>query len=277
MKMAGTTSDTESARPYTRKTSPLPDIFQYLLVMAGLCWLFSASVEQLGYNWQWYQVTKYIYTFNDGAISFGPLLEGLAITVKISALSLFFSIVIGLVTTCLRLSSAPVARSLARIYLEITRNSPLLIQIFFIYFVLGPVLGFDRFFSAVLSLSLFEGAYVSEILRSGILSIDKGQIEAGKSLGLNSYLNYRHILLPQAIQITLPPLTNQAISLIKDSALVSTIAIYDLTMQAQFIIAETFLTFEIWFTIALMYLFITLALSGVAAILERRVGKTTHN
>ena len=257
-------------RPLGKKRSALPDILQFLFLIAGLGWLFSASAERLGYNWQWYQVTKYLYRFDDGRFVTGPLLDGLVITLQISALSLFFSILIGLITAFLRLSHAPLAKLFARLYLETARNTPLLIQIFFIYFVLGPVLGLERFSSAVLALSLFEGAYISEILRSGILSIDDGQKEAGYSLGLNSYLNYRYVILPQAIRNTLPPLTNQAISLIKDSALVSTIAIYDLTMQAQTIIAETYLTFEIWFTIALMYLLVTITLSGVVAILERR-------
>jgi len=248
----------------------LPDIAQFIVLICLLVYLFSMSVERLGYNWQWYQVKQYLFTIVEGEFSAGPLLDGLQVTLKISAVSLIFALIIGLVTAFLRLSHAPVARVLARLYLEVARNTPLLIQIFFIYFVLGPVLGLDRFFSAVLALSLFEGAYVSEILRSGILSIDSGQKEAGYSLGLNSYLNYRHIILPQAIRNTLPPLTNQAISLIKDSALVSTIAIFDLTMQAQSIIAETFLAFEIWFTIALMYLLINLALSVVAMFLENR-------
>jgi len=258
-------------RPIAKKRSPFFDIVQFFAVMAVLSWLFSLSIEKLGYNWQWYQVGKYIYTLDEFGFRPGPLLEGLKITLQISALSLVFSLIIGLTIAFLRLSDAPVAKLVARLYLETMRNTPLLIQIFFIYFVLGPVLGLERFTSAVLALSLFEGAYVSEIFRSGILSIDSGQKEAGYSLGLSSYLNYRHVILPQAIRNTLPPLTNQAISLIKDSALVSTIAIYDLTMQAQAIIAETFLTFEIWFTIAFMYLLLTISLSFIVSVMEKRL------
>lgn len=253
------------------RPSPVPDIIQFVALMTALAWLFSKSVEELGYNWQWYQVPKYLFIFGDQGFQTGPLLEGLKITLMISGISLVFALIIGIVTAFLRLSHAPVARLLARLYLETTRNTPLLIQIFFIYFVLGPVLGLQRFPSAILALSLFEGAYVSEIIRSGILSIDSGQKEASFSLGLNNYLTYRLVILPQAIRNTLPPLTNQAISLIKDSALVSTIAIYDLTMQAQMIIAETFLTFEIWFTIALMYLLITITLSCIVSVMEHRL------
>ena len=189
---------------------------------------------------------------------------------SISAISLILSLIIGLVTALLRLSHSFVAKTIARVYLELVRNTPLLIQLFFIYFVLGPVLGLSRFPSAVLALSLFEGAYASEIFRAGIVSIRRGQWEAAYSLGLSMFDTYKDIVLPQAIRRILPPLTSQAISLIKDSALVSTIAIYDLTMQAQAVIAETFLTFELWFTVAGMYLIVTATLSIIVNIMENR-------
>jgi polar amino acid transport system permease protein len=168
------------------------------------------------------------------------------------------------------MSDSFVGKTVARGYLEIIRNTPLLVQLFFIYFVLGPVLGIGRFASGVLALSLFEGAYASEIFRAGIVSIDKGQWEAAHSLGLSMIHTYRYIILPQAIRRIAPPLTSQAVSLIKDSALVSTVAIYDLTMQAQVIISETFLTFEVWFTVAAIYLVLTVVLSVTADILEHR-------
>lgn len=171
----------------------------------------------------------------------------------------------------LRLSGAVLGKMVARGYLELIRNTPLLVQIFFIYFVLSPILNIDRFTSAVLALSLFEGAYASEIFRAGIVSIDRGQWEASFSLGFGTLEAYRYVILPQAIRRMLPPLTSQAISLIKDSALVSTIAIYDLTMQGQAIIAETFLTFEIWFVVAAIYLAVTLALSFGINVMERRI------
>ncbi|MCG2742741.1 MAG: amino acid ABC transporter permease [Desulfobacteraceae bacterium] len=166
---------------------------------------------------------------------------------------------------------------MARVYLEVSRNTPLLIQLFFIYFVMGPILGIDRFFAAVLALSLFEGAYVSEIIRSGIISIQRGQWEAAFSIGLNRWSTYRLIILPQALRRILPPLTNQAISLIKDSSLVSVIAIYDLTMQAQALISETFFTFELWFVVALMYLVITMILSCCVTLLENKMKRSNSN
>lgn len=251
--------------------SPILDIVQFLVLIAILLFFSLKSAENLGYNWQWYKVPRYLYTYGENGFQAGPLLEGLFITLKISATSLIFAFFIGLFTALFRLSNSPIASGLARFYLEVIRNTPLLIQIFFIYFVLGPVIGIERFTSAVLALSLFEGAYASEILRSGILSIKKGQHEAAYSLGLNPYRTYRHIILPQAVRNTLPPLVSQAVSLIKDSTLVSTIAIYDLTMQAQAVIAETFLTFEIWFTVAAMYLFITILLSLGIAFMKHRL------
>ena len=199
----------------------------------------------------------------------GPLLNGLLVTLKISMVSLILSTTIGLLAALMRMSTSPAARILSRGYLEIIRNTPLLVQLFLIYFVLAPVLGFESFTAAVLALSLFEGAYASEIFRAGIMAIARGQWEGAFSLGLNNWQVYRLIILPQAIRNMLPPLTSQAVSLIKDSALVSTIAIYDLTMRGQEIIAETYLVFEIWFTIACLYLFLTVSLSTFAAAMEK--------
>ncbi|MDO8947362.1 MAG: amino acid ABC transporter permease [Desulfocapsaceae bacterium] len=218
-----------------------------------------------------------MYTCDERRFVIGPLLQGLKVTLQISAVSMILSFWVGLVTALLRLSSSTVARSVARVYLEVSRNTPLLIQLFFIYFVMGPILGIDRFFAAVLALSLFEGAYVSEIIRSGIISIQRGQWEAAFSIGLNRWSTYRLIILPQALRRILPPLTNQAISLIKDSSLISVIAIYDLTMQAQALISETFFTFELWFVVALMYLVITMLLSCCVTLLENKMKRSNSN
>jgi len=258
-------------RPPNFMRSPLFDIVQFISLVAFLAWLSSRSIENLGYNWQWYNVPSFLFKQTSEGLEAGPLILGLGVTLKISAISLVLAFLIGLITAFFRLSNSPVARLIARIYLELSRNTPLLIQLFFIYFVLGPVLGLERFPSAILALSLFEGAYASEIFRSGILSVEKGQIEAAASLGLKKHLIFRFVIFPQAIRTILPPLTSQAISLIKDSALVSTIAIYDLTMQAQALISETFLTFEIWFTVAILYLMITISLSFFVTFLEKRL------
>jgi polar amino acid transport system permease protein len=251
------------------------DSIKFLAAAGVLIFVLLIGSNNLDYNWQWYRTTRYVFSIDDGAFTAGPLLQGLVVTLQISALSLVLSCLFGLVAALMRLSSSLVARTFARGYVELIRNTPLLVQLFFIYFVLSPVLGIERFMSAVLALSLFEGAYAAEIFRAGILSIHKGQWEAAYSLGMNNLLTYRLIVLPQAIRRMLPPLASQAISLVKDSALVSTIAIYDLTMKGQAIIAETFLVFEIWFIVAAIYLAVTLALSILINIMEKHLAVIT--
>ncbi len=243
---------------------------KFMLVAAVVAWFLARGSVHLGYQWHWQRVWPYLFSLQDGRLLGGPLMDGLKVTFQISAISLVLAFGIGLVTALLRLSNSVVGKSLARGYLELVRNTPLLVQIFFIYFVLAPVLDISRFYSAVLALSLFEGAYASEIFRTGIISIPRGQWEAAHSLGLSPYLTYRHVILPQAVRWVLPPLTGQAVSLIKDSALVSTIAVYDLTMQGQAAISETYLVFEIWFLVAFIYLLITGSLSILVSIMENR-------
>jgi len=254
-----------------KKRSPLVDVILFLGVLGGATWLVTDGTTRLGYNWQWYRIPQYVFTYENGRFTAGPLLDGLKVTLQITGASFALAFTLGLVTALCRLSGSILARTLSRVYLEVVRNTPLLVQLFFIYFVLSPIFGMSRFFSAVLALSLFEGAYASEIFRAGIVSIHKGQWEAAYSLGLGAWDSYRWIVLPQALRRVLPPLTSQAVSLVKDSALVSTIAVYDLTMRGQEIIAETYLAFELWFTIAAVYLTITVALSSAAAAMEKRM------
>lgn len=261
---------TDCMPPRLLSFSSIRDLFLYGLTVVGVCWLILRGGEQLGYNWHWRQIPGYLFSISEGQFISGPLLQGLLVTLEITAVSLVLAAVIGLVTALLRLSDSMVGRWLARVYLEAIRNTPLLVQIFFLYFVMAPIFDIGRTATAILALSLFEGAYASEIFRAGIKSIYRGQWEAAHSLGLSRYQTYRWIILPQAVRRTLPPLTSQAVSLIKDSALVSTIAVYDLTMAGRVIIAETFLTFEVWFMVAVIYLLLTLTLSTVANGLERR-------
>ncbi len=252
---------------------PWLDMIRFLIVAGVLVFLVVRGATELDYNWQWYRISKYLYRFVDGKLVPGPLYDGLLVTFKITGISLVLAFAMGLITAFFRLSHSPLARIVARIYLEAARNTPLLVQLFFIYFVLAPVLGIDRFTSAVLALSFFEGAYASEIFRAGIVSIHKGQWEAAYSIGLTTPATYRLVVLPQAIRRVLPPLTGQAVSLIKDSALVSTIAVYDLTMRGQAIIAETYLTFEIWLTVAAIYIVITTTLSLTVWFMEKRLNR----
>jgi len=248
----------------------IPDILKFLMFAAALIFLIVSGTRTLGYHWQWYRVPRYLFSITDDGFTSGPLMDGLLVTFQITGVSLLLAFSLGLVAVLFRLSNSFSARALARSYLELIRNTPLLIQLFFLYFVISPIVGMNAFSSAVLALSLFEGAYISEVFRAGILSVPRGQWEAAYSSGLNSFEVYRFVVLPQAVRNIIPPLTSQAISLIKDSALVSTIAIYDLTMRGQAIVAETFLAFEIWFTVAAIYLAITISLSALVSVLENR-------
>ncbi len=270
--MAFCSDDLKHARAVRRRNWAAVHIFLFLALAACGVWITLRGAEGLGYNWQWYRVPEFLGTWQDGSFTAGPLLKGLVVTFKITGVSLIMAFAIGLSTALLRLSQSYVGRMLARGYMELIRNTPLLTQIFFIYFVLAPLIGLGRFWAAVLALSLFEGAYASEVFRAGIVSIPKGQWEAAFSLGLSTWQTYRKVILPQAVRRILPPLTGLAVALVKDSALVSTIAIADLTWRGQVIISETFLTFEIWFTVAAMYLCITVTLSALVSFLERRMG-----
>jgi polar amino acid transport system permease protein len=201
----------------------------------------------------------------------GPLLVGLWNTLWISAAASIFGMIIGLVTGLSRVSNNPTLRTLSITYIELIRGTPLLVQIFIFYFFLGTVLDISRIVAGISALAIFAGAYVAEIIRAGIQSIPKGQMEAARSLGMNVPQAMIHIILPQAFKRTLPPLAGQFISLIKDSSLVSIIAITDLTKSGREVITSTFATFEIWFVVAFLYLMLTSVLSQVAAWVERRL------
>jgi polar amino acid transport system permease protein len=236
-----------------------------------LAWILVAGYQNLEYNWQWYRIAPYFFSFKDGLFTKGLLLDGLVITIKISSLGLIISMLLGFFSAFARLSRFPMLRLAAWVYVEIIRNTPLLIQIFLMYFVISPVLDISAFWSAVIALSMFEGAYASEIIRSGIINIPRGQFEAAQSIGLSVPATYIKVIIPQMLRQTLPMLAGQSVSLIKDSALVSTISIYDLTMQGQKIVSETFLTFEIWFAVALCYLLITASLSFLIRLFENKM------
>lgn len=243
-----------------------------VILFAAIVWVLDSGARAMGYQWQWERVPDYIAFYEDGEWWSAELISGLLITLKISAISLFFTLVFGLVTALLRLSDSKVGNTIGTMYVELIRNTPLLVQIYLLYFVFGPVIGLDRFSTAVLALSLFQGAYTAEIFRAGLNSIPKGQFEAAKTLGLSPFYSYKDVILPQVLQRTLPPLTNEVVSLIKNSSIVSVMAIFDLTTEARNIVSETAMPFEIWFTVAAIYLALTLSLSGFSALLEHKLG-----
>ena len=254
-----------------RRRRGLAEIAQFLVVAGIAAAVVAAGAANLRYNWQWFRVPRYLVATGPDGVRLGVLLRGLIVTLEISGLGLVLAALFGLLTALFRLSRSYTANLLAQVYLEAVRNTPLLIQLFLIYFVAAPIVGLTPFWSAVLALSLFEGAYASEIIRGAIVSIPRHQWESCHSLGFTQADTYRFVVLPQAVRRILPALTGQAVSLVKDSALVSTIAIYDLTMAGSATVSSTFLTFEIWFTVAAIYLVLNGLLSLAAHFLERRL------
>ncbi|MEI8658144.1 amino acid ABC transporter permease [Vibrio sp. Hal054] len=202
---------------------------------------------------------------------FGPIAHGLWVTVEISFISLIFAVLLGLVFGLMRVSKNQAARNLSLTYVELIRGTPLLVQIFIVYFFIGTVLDFDRFTAGVVALSVFTGAYVAEIVRAGIQAIPTGQMEAARSLGMTYPKAMRYIILPQALKRTLPPLAGQFINLIKDSSLVSVISITDLTKAGREVVSGSFAPFEVWFTVAALYLLVTGTLSWAIQRLEKRL------
>ena len=201
----------------------------------------------------------------------GPLVLGLWLTLKISAASLVFALVFGVVAGLGRVAHNPAARALAATYVEIVRGTPLLVQIFIFYFFVGTVLNLSAFAAGVAALSVFTGAYVAEIVRAGIEAVPRGQMEAARSLGMSYVQAMREVILPQAFKKALPPLAGQFINLIKDSSLVSIMALTDLTKAGREVVSSTFSPFEVWFTVAAMYLLLTGALSLWVRRLEKRL------
>jgi polar amino acid transport system permease protein len=251
------------------------DILAFAALLGGLAWLAVTGARDLGYNWQWYRVGGFFGRTIDGDFIPGPLLHGVAVTLEVAGLSVALALAAGLIAALLRLSGSLSGRVVAGFYLAVVRNTPLLLQIFIFYFVLAPILDIDRFWTGVICLGLFEGAFAAEIFRGGILSVAGGQWEAARALGLTMQQTYRTIVLPQALPLILPPMTGVMVNLVKHSAIVSVIAVSDLATEARNIISDTFLSFEIWLTVAAIYLALTVPLSLLMGALERRFRRQT--
>jgi polar amino acid transport system permease protein len=246
-------------------------VAQAVIVLGGIAWLIVRGALSMHYHWQWYRVPPLLYKVADGAFILGPLTRGLIETLQITAISLVLALTIGLVTAFLRLSRSIAGRLIATFYLEVIRNTPLLVQIFLFYFVLAPIFGIGRFWAAVLTLSFYEGSFASEIIRGGLVAVERGQYEAADAIGLTVRDKYWYVVIPQSLPLVIPPLTSLVISLIKSSAIVSVIAVSELTTAGLNAIADTFMAFEIWLTVAAMYLVVTVALSIGVGLLERRL------
>lgn len=203
----------------------------------------------------------------------GPLIEGLIVTLQISGLAAAMAFSIGFILALMRISNYQFLKDIATVYIAIIRGTPLLVQIFIFYFIIATIFELERFLAGAISLGLFFGAYIAEVLRGAIQSIDKGQYEAAKSLGMNYFQTMVYIIMPQALKRALPTLVGEMIALVKDSSLVSVISITDLTKVGREIVANTFSPFETWLIIAAMYFAITFLLSALGHNIEMKMKK----
>ena len=253
------------------------------------------------YNWHWGFLWEYILRWDEEQQAYAPnlLLKGLATTFRLVIWSMLLASLIGIVMGIMRTSSRIFFRTVSRLYVEFIRNMPPVVFIFVFFFFISsqfvPLLGIDELsvnaspetialleillgppelfanvISGILCLALFEGAYITEIIRAGIQSIDKGQTEAGQSIGLTRFQTLRWVIFPQAVQKVIPPLTGQFITLIKDSSIVSLISIQELTFLAQEVAYSTQYVFEIWLFVAAVYFCICYSLALLFGKLEKR-------
>ncbi|MGC8787009.1 MAG: amino acid ABC transporter permease [Anaerolineae bacterium] len=219
------------------------------------------------------------------------LQDGIRVTMSITVLSFLFILLVGLIGGLGRIAKNPLIKGIASIYVEIIRGIPLLVQLLFIYYA-SPILLRDigvkllgvlpslanqliniklnPFGAAVAGLTICYGAYMSEIFRAGIESIPKGQMEAARSLGMSYFQAMRYVILPQAVRVILPPVGNEFVALLKDSSLVSVVAVADMTRRGREFMASTFMALETWMMVALLYLVMTLFFSRIVAYLERK-------
>ena len=266
-------------------------------ILAAFCvWIAYRINFKVHYNWNWGVMPQYLYRFDaeEGRWVAGLIVQGVFVTLRLGIYSIVVAMVIGTVMGLFRTSRSPFRRMVGWSYVEIVRNIPILVWIFIFYFFISdqfiPIIDlagskssftrdlvsflfisparFPAFLSGLMALGIYEGAYITEIVRAGIQSIDRGQWEAASALGFSRYEQLRHIIFPQAAKNVLPPLAGQFISTIKDSSIVSVISIQELTFQGMELMSATFLTFEVWITVMLLYLVICLVCSLAAERLE---------
>lgn len=294
---------TDRAPPPARRRSSLRplDLVIFGLIAAGIVYVVYRVDQVLVYDWDWSPVLQYLVRRDEtGALVTNVLLTGLFSTLRLAFWGTIAAAVIGLVTGLCRTSSNLFLRSVARLYVELIRNIPPLVFIFVFYFFISsqlmPVLGvdefarsaspetaavvellfspmglFSNFLAGVICLAMFEGAYISEIVRAGIQSIDKGQWEAAQAIGLSRLNVQRDVILPQAIRKILPPLAGQFITLVKDSAIVSLISIQELTYVATEVAATTTRVFETWIVVGIMYFVVCYSFALLFGRLEKRM------
>lgn len=289
------------ARPGKRRIKAI-DVVIIGLVAALVAFVVYRVDYVLHYNWNWPQVLAFVVDYDEELGAWVPnlLLTGLLTSLRLAFWGLILASLIGLVMGLCRTSQDPFLRLVSRGYVELIRNIPPLVFIFTFYFFISsqiiPWIGLDRvhesvpaylrgplevmfgdlrllpnFASGLICLTMFEGAYITEIVRAGIQSIDKGQWEAGRAVGLSRFNVLRDVILPQAMRRILPPLAGQFITLIKDSAIVSLISIQELTFLATEVAATTTRVFETWIVVGAMYFVICYAFAWVFGRMERRM------
>ena len=197
--------------------------------------------------------------------------DGVLVTFEVTMLSIILSLIVGLITGLGRLSRNSFVNLTASTYVEVVRGIPLLVQLFYIYYAIGTLTQIPPFTAAIIALTVCYGAYMGEIFRAGIDSIDPGQTEAARSLGFSRWQTMYYVIIPQAIRTILPPVGNEFIALLKDTSLVSIIAVSDLLRRGREFATSTFDYFETFTLVALIYLLITLFLSKIVNIMENRL------
>jgi polar amino acid transport system permease protein len=202
-------------------------------------------------------------------IAFLP--DGILATFEVTVLSIVFALILGLLTGLGRISRVKVLNRIATVYVEVIRGIPLLVQLFYIYYAMGKLVQVPRLVAAVTAMTICYGAYLGEIFRAGIQAIPKGQMEAALALGMSRWQAMRRIILPQTIRVVLPPVGNEFIALLKDSSLVSILAVADLLRRGREYASKTFYYFETYTVVALVYLVLTLFFSKLVSLMEERL------
>ena len=233
----------------------------HILVVAVFAALIALAFSRVDYTWNWAGVWEYRQKFVQGWLT----------TVGLSLAALLASSLIGSVAALLLQSSQPLLEPVGRVYVELIRGTPLLVQLLIGFYVIASAVGLEnRFVVGVLVLSLFSGAYMAEIFRGGLAAIPKTQIDAARAIGLSPLQTLRFVILPQAVRLVLPPVAGQLVSLVKDSSLLSVIAISEFTLNAQEVNSFTYSTLESYLPLAVGYLILTLPLSALSRWLEAR-------
>jgi len=243
------------------KADPLKAAFNVLLLSVFLAALFWFALSRAGVAFNFAYLSAYKFRMADGFL----------MTVCLSAASLALSLFLGILCAVLQTGKILALRYLSQLYVILIRGTPLIMQIYLFYYIVGTAFGIEnRFLSGVLILSFFEGAYVTEIIRGSLLSLDGVQVEAAKAVGFTKKQITTLVILPQMTARTLPALTGQFASIIKDSSLLSLISVIELTQTTREITADTFKIFEPYFVLGILYLILTLPIMFASKRLEQR-------